>query len=120
MRLGERGKRGRLAGAGDADHADDAVRTGGGLVDEHPLLARQVVAAARQRLEQRPSLRVRHGNVAAGERQLDRLPLEREQVAAREPRWPPRDVAVLDQLDAREARQLIRKRDHLLDALTGR
>ena len=37
--VGERAQRGRLAGAGDPDDADDPVRAAGGLVDEHLLLA---------------------------------------------------------------------------------
>ena len=114
----ERAQRQRLPRAGDARDADDPVRAAGGLVDEHPLFPREVVPGQHQRLGQRSPLRRRDRHVAAGERELDRLPLHREQLAGREPRRPAGHRLRFDELDAGEARQLVCELEHPVDLLT--
>lgn len=76
-------------------------------MDEHALFARQLEVGRHQRLREWPPLRRRDRHVAADERHLDGLSLDREQLAGREPRRPPGHLFRLDDLDAGEARQLI-------------
>ena len=116
--VGERAQRERLPRAGDPDHADDPIRPAGGLVHQHALLAGEGVAGQHQRLRQRPTLRRRHRGVAAGECELDRVPLDREQLACREARRPARHLLRFDELDAREAHQLVGELEHVLNAPT--
>src|SRR6266540_75136 len=114
MRVGEGPQRGRLAGAGGADDTDDPVRTGRGVEDEPALLVREL-----PRLEERTQegLPVRLGSVAPAARdsELDGLALEREQLAGREPSRPAGRVLAFDELDAREARELVGRHDDLVD-----
>src|SRR6266540_7357556 len=106
MRVGEGPQRGRLAGAGGADDTDDPVGTGRGVEDEPALLVREL-----PRLEERTQegLSVRFGSVAVAARdgELDCLALEREQLARRKPSRPAGHFFALDELDAREARELV-------------
>lgn len=76
------------------------------------------MARQHQRLRQRPTLRRRHRDVAAGECELDSVALEGEQFARREARRPARRLLRLDELDAREAHQLVGKLEHVLNAPT--
>ena len=51
-------------------------------MDEHPLLTAQLVTGQHQRLRERPRLRHRHRDIAAGERELNHFPLNLEAAPA--------------------------------------
>jgi hypothetical protein len=106
----------RLPGAGDPDDADNPVRPTGGLMDEHPLLARQLVACRHERFGERPPFRRRHRDVEAGEGELDRFPLDRQQFAGREACRLPGRLLRSDELDTGETGQLVCELEHLVDA----
>jgi hypothetical protein len=105
VRVGERAQRGGLAGTGDADDADDPGAAARGVEDEVALLVGERLLVD-QSAEQHLSVWARRIRVASAERKVDCLALDLEQLAAREPRRPARRPALLDQLDAREAREL--------------
>ena len=115
MAVGEQPQRGRLARAGGSDHADDAVGSCRGLVDEHALLAREPGGRLVQHPRQQPPVRGRRADIAAGERELERFVLDLQQLPGREPRRPTRHLSRLEQLDARQQRQLLRHLEHLHD-----
>ena len=110
--LVERLESGRLAGAGDADDADDPIAAERRLPHQPLLLARQ--PAVEERPEHGPPVRGRCADVAARGRERERFPFDLEQLPGREPCRPARNVARLDLLDAGKAGELVRGREHLL------
>jgi hypothetical protein len=86
--------------AGSTDDADDAIRTGRGLVHEHALLAREVGFRLHERASEQRPVGCRSFDVPPGERELESKLLKLEQLAGREPRRAARHLARLEKLDA--------------------
>jgi hypothetical protein len=111
--LVERSQSGRLAGAGDADHTDDAVAAERRLANQPLLLTREV--AAKEASEHGSAVRGRRADIAARTREGERLPFDLEQLPGREPCRSARDVARVDLLDAGEVSELVGGREYLPD-----
>lgn len=102
---------GCLSGARHANSADDAVAGHASHAHQSSLLVRESCTFFD---ESAPRSGVRRTDVASDQRDLECLALDLEQLAGREARRPSRRVLRLDQLEARECREFLRRVDHIV------